>query len=232
MTVIRGPLDGTVGPQGQATEQRKTTRPWTWGRRGSKEQCPRRCTMTSRTTRNSQSEPPVIGRDNEPLRHVRKSAAAGCGGPEPPQHVDRRALRASSQGHRDTNAVATDRESDRGEGQLLACQWCAGHRGRLRGCPRRCRGERLDPGSGRRPDNALPLEEVETFWVSARCGGTRRFVDCNCAVRFVHSPVYDRTKKNGFRCGCSGHADVAPRVSREVLVSPAPSGTRREVPYR
>jgi len=52
------------------------------------------------------------------------------------------------------------------------------------------------------------------------------------AVRFVHSPVYDRTKKNGFRCGCSGHADVAPRVSREVLVSPAPSGTRREVPYR
>lgn len=62
------------------------------------------------------------------------------------------------------------------------------------------------------PTKSLPEEEVETSWVSARCGELRRFVAAS-AVKVGPQPCLVQDEENGFRRGPRGHVGTASRMS-------------------
>lgn len=193
MTVNRRPLDSTACSKEQATDLRTTTRLRTWGRCDSKEQLQTCCTtnLAQRAT-----VPPVRTTrqgGNEPLRHARESAAAGCGGPEPAvtrgRHVSTCHITRSPRHPR-----GGDRPQQRSGRRSVARVFVRKPPRSRRGCPRR----RHENVRTRDPDVAAATRflkgNAETSWVSLHRGGARRFVTAT-AVRLSTALFRDRTTK-------------------------------------
>jgi len=136
----------------------------------------------------------------EPLRHLRKSVAAGHGGPRPPRLVDRRASA------RQAKVTATPRGGDRsrkrtGRSQSLACHsarkpprliaWVSTPLPRGTFGP----GIRTSTRQGRFLRRKLKPPECRSAAVGRDASWLLR------QSRFVHSPVLTGRRKMAYRCG-------------------------------
>lgn len=150
---------------------------------------------TSRSRRPfRQSEPPVKA-GIEPLRHARKSVAAGCGGPEP---AVTRGRHVSTCHNQVTATPARWRPAATAVGAKVSCSrirtqateveaWVSTPSSR----------KRQDPGSGRGRGDALPERECRDLLGVAPPRWSETLRDCDSS-KVVHRPVSRQDDENGF----------------------------------